>query len=116
VQSGRVFSAGEIAQIRETVAWLPKLPRTELAATVCEHLRWHTVTGTPKVQACGQLLARLETAGLVQLPALRARPPRRTPRRCRMPTPCIGCWRRSTSAPSKRRTSHASGLAEIARS
>jgi hypothetical protein len=79
VQSGRVFSAGEIEQIRETIAWLPKLPRTELAATVCEHLRWHTVTGTPKVHACGQLLARLETAGLVQLPALRPRPPRRGP-------------------------------------
>jgi len=34
--AGRVFSAGEIAQIRATVAWLPKLPRTEVAATVCE--------------------------------------------------------------------------------
>jgi hypothetical protein len=79
VQSGRVFSAGEIAQIRATVAWLPKLPRTEVAATVCEHLCWHTATGTPKVHACGQLLARLETAGLVQLPALRASPPRRRP-------------------------------------
>jgi len=89
VQSGRVFNAGEIAQIREAVAWLAKLPRTELAATVCEHLRWHTVTGTPKVHACGQLLARLERAGLVQLPALRARPARRTP-----PLPCAavaGC-------------------------
>lgn len=45
VQSGRVFSAREIAQIRETVAWMPKLPRTELAATVGEHMGWQTVTG-----------------------------------------------------------------------
>jgi hypothetical protein len=80
VQSGRVFSAREIAQIRETVAWLPKLARKELAATVCEHLRWHTLTGTPKVHACQHLLERMETAGLVQLPAVRASPARSSAR------------------------------------
>ena len=77
VQSGRAFSAAEVERIRATVAWLPKLARKELAATVCEHLNWHTVTGTPKLDACRQLLERLEAAGLVQLPALRARPVRR---------------------------------------
>ena len=67
VQSGRAFSAEEIGAIRATVAWLPGLARQELAATLCEHLGWHTVTGTPKVHACGELLARLEAAGLVLL-------------------------------------------------
>jgi hypothetical protein len=71
VQSGRAFSAEEIAQLRETVAWLPGLARKELAATLCEHLHWHTLTGTPKIHACGQLLERLQMAGLVQLPAVR---------------------------------------------
>lgn len=71
VQAGREISADEIGQIRETVAWLPGLARKELAATICEHLHWHTASGTPKLQACQKLLERLEGAGLVELPALR---------------------------------------------
>ena len=71
VQSGRVFSAEEIAAIRATVAWLPGLARQELAATLCEHLDWYTLTGTPKLDACGELLVRLEAAGLLALPAVR---------------------------------------------
>ncbi len=80
VHSGRVFSAEEIGAIRATVAWLPGLARRELAATLCEHLDWHTVTGTPKLDACGELLVRLEAAGLLVLPAVRpAGRPRRVP-------------------------------------
>jgi len=71
VQCGREFSAEEIRQIRETVAWLPGLARRELAATVCEHLGWQTASGTPKLQACQKLLERLEAAGLAELPSLR---------------------------------------------
>ena len=71
VQAGREFSAQEVGEIRNTVAWLPGLARKELAATVCEHLHWHTTAGTPKIQACQRLLERLEAAGLVALPALR---------------------------------------------
>jgi hypothetical protein len=72
VHSGRVFSAEEIAGICQTVAWLPGLSRKELAATLCEHLDWHTLTGTPKLDACRELLGRLEAAGLLELPAVRA--------------------------------------------
>jgi hypothetical protein len=71
VQSGRVFSAEEIAAIRATVAWLPGLARRELVATLCEHLDWYTPTGTPKFDACNELLVRLEAAGLLELPAVR---------------------------------------------
>ncbi len=71
VHCGREFSAREIVQIRETVAWLPALARSELAATVCEYLHWHTASGTPKIQACQKLLEKLEAVGLVELPALR---------------------------------------------
>ena len=39
VRCGHAFSAAEVAEICATVAWLPRLPRTELAATLCEHLR-----------------------------------------------------------------------------
>jgi hypothetical protein len=71
VQAGREFSAEEIGEIRKMVAWLPGLARKELAATVCEHLQWHTAAGTAKLQACQKLLERLEAAGLLELPALR---------------------------------------------
>ena len=81
IHSGRVFSAAEVADIRATVAWLPGLARKELAATLCEHLGWHTVSGTPKLHACGELLGRLEAAGLLELPAVR---PAGRPR----PVPC----------------------------
>jgi len=70
VQGGREFSAEEIKQIRETVSWLPGLARGELAATVCEHLEWHTAAGTPKIQACEKLLEKLEAAGLIELPTV----------------------------------------------
>jgi hypothetical protein len=73
VQCGRAFGVQEIREIRETVAWLPGLARRELSATVCEHLNWHTASGTAKIQACQRLLERLEAAGLVQLPAPRRR-------------------------------------------
>jgi hypothetical protein len=71
VQCGREFSTEEIREIRETVAWLPGLARGELAATVCEHLDWHTAAGTPKIQACQKLLERLEAARIVELPAVK---------------------------------------------
>lgn len=80
VQCGRAFSGQEIREIRETVAWLPGLARRELAATVCEHLNWHTASGTAKIQACQRLLERLEAAGLVRLPAPRQRPNASGPR------------------------------------
>jgi hypothetical protein len=60
------------------VAWLPGLPRQELAATLCEHLAWFTLSGTPKIHACLEFLERLRVAGLLALPALRPSPPRRS--------------------------------------
>ena len=77
VHCGREFSAAEIADLCATVAWLPGLPRQELAATLCEHLAWFTLSGTPKIHACQEFLERLQAAGLLLLPPLRpARPVR----------------------------------------
>jgi hypothetical protein len=42
---GRVISAEELADIRETVATCSCLSRSELALTIAEHLEWYT-TGT----------------------------------------------------------------------
>ncbi len=74
---GREFSATEVAEICATVAWLPGLSRKELAATLCAHLSWVTLTGTAKIDACLEFLGRWQGAGLLALPALRPAPPRR---------------------------------------
>jgi hypothetical protein len=68
VQCGREISVSEMEEIRETVATFWRLPRTELAMTICEHLGWYGVTGSPKVDACVKLLEKLESRGYLSLP------------------------------------------------
>ncbi len=68
VQCGREINAEELKQVRETVETFRRLSRHELVETVCEHLGWHTVSGSNKVDACLKLLIRLDTQGLIQLP------------------------------------------------
>ena len=71
MQCGREVSGEEIAQIRETVETFCLLSRTELIATVCEHMEWHSASGTNKLDACARLLEKLESQGLVKLPEKR---------------------------------------------
>lgn len=71
VQCGREISIVEIEEIKETVSVFHRLSREELAVTICEHLEWHSATGTPKADACLKLLCKLESEGLVKLPARR---------------------------------------------
>ena len=82
-QSGREITRQEIDEIRETVQLFPGLSRTELSATLCEHLRWLTASGSYKLDACIKLLEKLEGRGLIQLPEKRkenqARQSRKSP-------------------------------------
>ncbi|MGH7219378.1 MAG: IS4 family transposase [Nitrospiraceae bacterium] len=80
--SGRRFTRKQLAQVQETVERFPKLSRTELARTVCEHLNWKTPNGKDKVESCLTLLEKLEAQGVVSLPAkqVRQKPQRRVPR------------------------------------
>ncbi|MCP4202812.1 MAG: DUF4338 domain-containing protein [bacterium] len=71
-QSGRSFEPEELEQICWTVESFPSLSRTELAQTLCEHLKWRTATGSAKLDACRKLLEKLEKQGRVRLPAKRA--------------------------------------------
>ena len=71
--SGRRFTRKQLAQVQETVERFPKLSRTELARTVCEHLNWKTPNGKDKVESCLTLLEKLEAHGVVSLPATQAR-------------------------------------------
>ncbi len=72
VQCGRTFQPAELALICTTVEYLPGLTRTELARTLCEHLKWRTATGRPKLDACRKLLEKLALQGQLRLPSKRA--------------------------------------------
>ncbi len=72
LQSGRSFQPEELEQICWTVESFPSLSRTELARTLCEHLKWRTATGQAKLDACQKLLEKLEKQGRIRLPAKRA--------------------------------------------
>lgn len=67
---GREFIFRELDDIRETVRMFPLLSRKELAFTICEHLEWVAPNGRYKVEACGQLLEKLDARGLLKLPEI----------------------------------------------
>ena len=62
-QCGREITSQEFDEIRETVQLFPSLSRSELAATICEHLEWFTAAGGYKPDACMKLLEKLEVEG-----------------------------------------------------
>lgn len=72
VQCGRQITAEELEDILATVEMFPRLSRTELAQTVCEHLEWVAATGAYKTDACLKFLEKLEAGGLLRLPAKQA--------------------------------------------
>ncbi len=49
----------------------PNLTRTELANTICELFSWKRPTGKLKTIECRQFLERLDSSGIIQLPACR---------------------------------------------
>lgn len=72
IQCGREISREELDEIQETVRLFPGLSRSELVATICEHLEWITASGGYKTDACLKLLSRLEGKGCLKLPQKRA--------------------------------------------
>jgi hypothetical protein len=70
-QCGRQVSAVEVEEIRQTVEVFWRLSRWELAQAICEHLGWHSASGSNKVDASMKLLERLESLGQIRLPGKR---------------------------------------------
>jgi len=68
---GREFTIQEIKDIQEIVRMFPQLSRRELGLTICENLNWCSPNGQYKVDACRQLLMKLEVKGALRLPDLR---------------------------------------------
>jgi hypothetical protein len=73
---GRVFTPSELQLIQQMVADFASLGIHELAATVCQLLKWQRPNGRLKDHECRQLLERLQQQGLLRLPALQQRGPR----------------------------------------
>ena len=69
VCGGRTFSVSEVALIGEVVATCRGLSRKELANTISELVGWTRANGLLKEAECLKLLAHLEAAGLLRLPA-----------------------------------------------
>ena len=77
---GRTFTAQEVELMRTVAHDYARLGVTEIARTVCELLEWKRPNGGLKNHECRQLLERLQTEGVLTLPALRSlggRGPRR---------------------------------------
>ena len=66
---GREFIAEEVSLIEEVVETCAGISRTELAHTVCELLNWKRANGGLKARECQDLLERLESQGVLRLPA-----------------------------------------------
>lgn len=69
--AGLIVGPEEIAYIRHLARRFSGLSRTELTATLCEHLGWLSAAGQPRFGAAAEVLSRLEAAGSVTLPTLR---------------------------------------------
>ncbi len=65
---GKRLTRRQIADIQETVGRFPKLSRTELGHTLCEHLHWQTPNGSNRLQSAQRLLEELERLGILSLP------------------------------------------------
>ncbi len=70
---GERLTRRQIAAIQETVGLFPKLSRTELGHTICEHLGWRTPTGRYRIQQARGLLEELERLSILTLPARQGR-------------------------------------------
>ncbi len=66
---GREFTTEDVSLIQEVVETCAGLSRLELAHTVCELLEWKRPGGGLKARECRDLLERLESQGVLTLPA-----------------------------------------------
>lgn len=65
---GRIFTADEIAQIRNLIALHPEDHRAHLSRLVCDELGWLRPDGRRKDMSCRVAMLRMEKDGLITLP------------------------------------------------
>jgi len=72
--SGRTFSESELATIHSIIDEDTTGMRTVIARRTCEQLEWYRADGKPKSDSMAQVLNRMETDGLIELPPSRTGP------------------------------------------
>lgn len=72
---GRHFEQAEIEVIRAIIAADQRLSRYRISTMVCEQLNWRRPDGGLKDMSCRVALLRMQTDGLVSLPAARCAKP-----------------------------------------
>jgi hypothetical protein len=72
---GRTVTAEDIGFIRNLLAEHPTASRRALSAKLCEAWQWKQANGALRDMVCRGLLLMLHRAGLIELPAVRFRPP-----------------------------------------
>jgi Druantia protein DruA/Transposase DDE domain len=65
---GRIFKRHQISMIQTLIKTCSGLSRSELARTVCEHLKWTTPRGTYRIAACLNALEQMEFLEIITLP------------------------------------------------
>jgi hypothetical protein len=68
---GRIFSTAELDQIRRLIAANPAASRAQLSRLVCGELGWSREDGRLKEMSCRVAMLRMQTDGLLHLPAPR---------------------------------------------
>ena len=66
---GREFIAAELEFIRALISATPPLNRARLSRAVCEQLNWRRADGRLKDMSCRVAMLRMQTDGLIALPA-----------------------------------------------
>jgi hypothetical protein len=72
---GRAVTGADVRFINELVAKHPTDSRRRLSVKLCEAWDWRQPNGVPRDMVCRGLMLELWQAGLIQLPAVRQRPP-----------------------------------------
>lgn len=80
---GRAVTAHDVAEIRALIAAHPSASRRELSKRLCETWHWVQANGAPRDMVCRGLMLALHRAGLIELPAVRQRPPNPLAKRAR---------------------------------
>jgi hypothetical protein len=78
---GRRITQRELAEIRALIAAHPQASRRALSKQLCEAWQWRQPNGALRDMVCRGLMLALHRRGLIDLPALRRRPP--NPLACR---------------------------------
>jgi hypothetical protein len=88
---GRAVTGADVRFINELVAKHSADSRRQLSVKLCEAWGWRQPNGVPRDMVCRGLMLELWRAGLIQLPAVKQRPPNPLTTRARPLAPQVDC-------------------------